>query len=87
MEPVRFNHDLKERSHQVLVNLALLPTDVQDACQSVLSYVSEMWQSVDALALQHLDVLPSLGVDALAIMKDTRMRDVLLASRSASNGM
>lgn len=46
-----------------------------------------MWQSADALALQRLDPLLNLEVDAMVRSKDTRVRDVLLASVYASNGM
>jgi hypothetical protein len=72
---------------QVFANLTLLMSDARNVYQSGLSVVSALWQQADTLALQRLDALLSLEAGAMGVTKDTLMRDLLLASLSAPNGV
>jgi hypothetical protein len=55
--------------------------------QARLSVVSALWQSTDALTLEHLDALSSMEAGAMGMKKDTRTRDLFFASLSAPNGV
>jgi hypothetical protein len=55
--------------------------------QSELSSMSALWQTVDALALQSLDVLLSMEAGAMGMSKDTLTRDLLFGERSSVNGV
>jgi hypothetical protein len=70
---------------QVFADLARMLSASWNAYQSELSSVTALWQSVDALALQRLDALWSMGAGAMGMSKDTRMSDRLFASNSASS--
>ena len=62
-------------------------SDATNAYQSELSSVTAMWQSADAVAMQHVDALLSMEAGAMGMSKDTLMRDLLFASPSSPNGV
>jgi hypothetical protein len=59
--------------------------DARNAYQSGTFSMPALRQSIDALTLQCLDLLLSMEAGAMGMTKDTRMRDLFLASLSASN--
>ena len=65
---------------QLFAYFARILSDARNAYQSELSSVAGMWQSVDALALQHFDSLLSLEASPMGMSKDTLIRDLLFAS-------
>ena len=72
---------------QVLANLALLVSNAGDAYYLELSSVAAIWQNIDTLAVQSLDVLLSLKAGVVGMTKDMLMRDLLFASALSSNGV
>ena len=46
-----------------------------------------LWQSIDALALQRLDLLLSMEAGAMGVTKDNLMRELFFASLSSPNGV
>jgi hypothetical protein len=65
---------------QLFANFTLVLNDMRNAYQQQLSAVTAVWQSADALAMQHLDALLSMEAGAVGMSKDTLMRDLLFAS-------
>jgi hypothetical protein len=51
--------------------------------QPALSSVAALWQSIDALVLQRLELLLSLEAGAMGVSKATLMHDLFLASLSS----
>ena len=60
---------------------------MRDGNQPASSLVPALWQSIDALALQRLDLLLSMEAGAMGVTKDNLMRELFFASLSASNGV
>jgi hypothetical protein len=60
---------------------------MRDGNQPASSLVPALWQSIDALALQRLELLLSMEAGAMSVTKDTLMRELFFASLSASNGV
>jgi hypothetical protein len=71
---------------QLFANFARILSDATNAYQAELSSVTAMWQSADAVAMQHLDALLSMEAGAMGISKDTMIRDLLIASMFSTNG-
>jgi hypothetical protein len=71
---------------QLFANFILL-NEMRNANPPALSSVSALWQSIDALALQRLDVLLSVEAGAMGVTKDTLMRELFLASLSSPLGV
>ena len=59
----------------------------RSAFQAELSFVSALSQSIDALALQRLELLLSMEAGAMGVTRDTLMRDLFFVSLSAPNGV
>jgi hypothetical protein len=55
--------------------------------QPAWSSVAALWQSIDALVLQRLDLLLSMEAGAMGVTKDTLMRELFFASSSLANGV
>jgi hypothetical protein len=62
-------------------------TPATDADQRGHSSVAALWQQVDALALQRLDLLLSMEAGAMGVTKGTLMRELFLASLSTQNNV
>lgn len=72
---------------QLFANFARILSDATNAYQTELTAVTAMWQSADAVAMQHVDALLSMEAAAMGMSKDTLMRDLLFASPSSPNGV
>jgi Calx-beta domain-containing protein len=72
---------------QLFANFARILSDATNIYQAELSSVTAMWQSADAVVMQHLDALLSMEAGAMGMSKDTLMRDLLFASPSSPNGV
>ena len=65
---------------QVFANFTLVLNEMRNGNQPAFSSVAALWQSIDALALQRLDVWLSMEAGAMGMSKDTLMHDLLFAS-------
>jgi hypothetical protein len=65
---------------QLCANFTLVLNDVRNDYQRELSVVTAMWQSADAVTMQHLDAWLSMEAGAMGMSKDTLRRDLLFAS-------
>jgi hypothetical protein len=72
---------------QLFANYTLVLNEMRNGNQPTLSSVAALWQSIDALSLQRLDVLVSLEAGAMGMAKDTLMSDLFFASSSSPNGV
>jgi hypothetical protein len=70
---------------QLFANFPLVLNDLRNVYQRELSAVTAMWQSADAVAMQHLDALLSMAAGAMGMSKDTLMRDLLFTNMSWPN--
>jgi hypothetical protein len=70
---------------QVFADFARMLSAAWNAYQTELSSVTAMWQSIDALALQNLDVFLSMEAGAMGMSKDTLMNDLLFAGNTTSS--
>jgi hypothetical protein len=65
---------------QLFANFTLLLNEMRNGNQPAWSSVAALWQSIDALALQRLDLLLSMETGAMGMSKDSLMRNLLFAS-------
>jgi titin len=65
----------------------ILLNEMRNANQPASSMVPALWQNVDALVLQRLDLLLSMEAGAMGVTKDTLMRELFFARLSAPNGV
>jgi parallel beta-helix repeat protein len=65
---------------QLFANFTLVLNEIRNGNQPAWSSVAALWQSIDALALQRLDLLLSMEAGAIGMSKDTLMRELLFAS-------
>jgi hypothetical protein len=65
---------------QLFANNTLVLNEMRNGNQPSLSCVAALWQSIDALALQRLDLLLSMEAGAMGMSKDTLMRNLRFAS-------
>src|SRR5262249_60531163 len=72
---------------QLFANLTLVLNEMRNGNQPALSSVAALWQSIDALALQRLDLLLSMEAGAMGVTKDNLMRDLLFADKSSVNAV
>jgi hypothetical protein len=72
---------------QLFANYTLVLNEMRNGNQPTLSSVAALWQSLDALALQRLDVLLSMEAGAMGVTKDTLMRELFFAGLSSPNAV
>ncbi len=72
---------------QLFANFTLVLNEMRNGNQPAWSSVAALWQSIDALALQRLDLLLSMEAGAMGVTKDNLMRELFFAPTSASNGV
>ncbi len=65
---------------QLFANYTLVLNEMRNGNQSTMSSVAALWQSIDALALQRLDLLLSMEAGAMGMSKDSLMSDPLFSS-------
>jgi hypothetical protein len=65
---------------QLFANYTLVLNEMRNGNPPTMSSVAALWQSIDALVLQRLDLLLSMESSAMGMSKDTLMRDLLFAS-------
>ena len=72
---------------QLFANFTLVLNEMRNGNQPTMSSAAALWQSIDVLALQRLDLLLSMEAGAMGVTKDNLMRELFFASLSASNGV
>jgi hypothetical protein len=72
---------------QLFANYTLVLNEMRNGNQPAWSSVTALWQSIDALALQRLDLLLSMEAGAMGVTKDNLMRELFFASLSTPNDM
>src|SRR5262249_31393439 len=72
---------------QLFANFTLVLNEMRNGNQPALSSVAALWQSIDALALQRLDLLLSMEAGAMGVTKDNLMRELFFASLSTPNDL
>jgi hypothetical protein len=72
---------------QLFANFTLVMNEMRNGNQPTSSSVAALWQSIDALALQRLDLLLSMEAGTMGMTKDTLLHDFLIASSSSPNGV
>jgi hypothetical protein len=72
---------------QMFANYTLVLNEMRNGNPPALSSVAALRQSIDALALQRLDLFLSMEAGAMGVTKDTLMRDLFFVSNSSSNGV
>ena len=65
---------------QLFANFTLVLNEMRNGNQPAWSSVAALWQSIDALALQRLDLLLSMEAGAMGMTKDMLMRELFFAS-------
>jgi competence protein ComEC len=65
---------------QLFVNYMLVLNEMRNGNQPAWSSEGALWQSIDAVALQRLDLLLSMEAGAIGMSKDSLMRDLLFAT-------
>jgi hypothetical protein len=70
---------------QLFTNNTLVLNEMRNGNPPALPSVAALWQSIDALALQRLDVLLSMEAGAMGMTKGALMHDLFLASLFTPN--
>ena len=65
---------------QLFANFTLVLNEMRNGNPPTLFSVAALWQSIDALALQRLDLLLSMEAGAMGMSNDSLMRNLLFAS-------
>jgi hypothetical protein len=72
---------------QLFANYALVSNEMRNGNPPTLSSVAALWQSIDALVMQRLDLLLSMEAGAMGVTKDTLLHDFLFGSSSSPSGV
>jgi hypothetical protein len=78
---------VQEYLFRAVPNFTLVLNKMRNGNQPALSSVAALWQSIDALALQRLDLLLSMEAGAMGVTKDTLMHELYLAGLSSPNAV
>jgi hypothetical protein len=65
---------------QLFANFTLALNEMRNGDQPAWSSVAALWQSIDAVVSQRLDLLLSMEAGAMGMSKDSLMRNLLFAS-------